>query len=1641
MNRPQSDDTKNNIENQEESIDVTPLTNKEHLTHKLSAIEGQQNKVEATLLVTTPTDDRKRTEEGEQNVLSVSIVNGNIDLQFHQTKIPALIDTGATLSCMREDLASTLSKQYPTEYVRVRLRVYLADGAMCHITKAIKIKFKIKNKFFTHQFALLKTLTQPVILGTDFLSKTKSTIQYSSDPTPTTQPIRAVRSVTIQPFSELAVDGQITCINSVNMINGVTDNLDRDRTAQYMVQRSVVRPDDRNRHPLILMNISSRPCKIRKGEIIAVYTKTTVNKDTKSIETHYETAPLIANDGTLNDATVDMDSDSDSDTDSNKTFHITTPARSVYSESEGEQDLSDDEAHINILEVEDDAQINEPSSNSYQHKFTKPDCLTDLEFEEFSKLLEEFDDIFVGKDQKLGRTHLYTHKIELIPDAKPMQFYPFRTAPHKAELLETECKKLVEQNILEETNSGPWSSRSFLVEKKGGQGYRLVTDLRYVNSQTINQALTSPRADDSLEMIGEMRPVIFSKMDAQQGYFQIPIREEDRDKVAFLTRTKKYRYKAMPMGLATSAQAFQAVINLILQNLQYKCAIPYLDDILCLSPSIKQHFTDLRDIFTALRKGNLKLKKTKCEFFLEELEFLGMRVTVDGIKPSPDKVDKIQSFPTPKSVKDVRSFTGLAQFYRKFIKGFSEIARPLFDLLQNNTTFRWSDTCQKAFQELKDAICNEAILLYPDYQKTFHLTTDASGLALGATLSQENKEGVLQPVAFGGRSLHEHEKNYGATQREMLGVVFAVEYFRHYLEGKHFELYTDHQALIHMLTKSDNKHMWARWALKIQQFSFTIKHIKGKLNIPSDAMSRREYPLEENPMTEPPPEPKRMRVQYRVLFKENTTTQYFCKTDPPNSLFKLLPDAILKDKSTHHLYCPCCTETTKLVPIPKGPPNFPTLIGDADWPTTCKSQKISAIQNEADPSIIHMVTDTMETTKGPLQTTYLNPPDTEDVQYLTPWWLTPQSEPTACQPDTETIDLSVDTGRTIPGRAPPCLNTDKTQLINNNPQDAPINNKAVPIIPTHVIDKAAGRTVPGQTPPLQTNTDISVNATWGISSEPVIIPPRTKAGVTGRTVPGRAPPKHSATHKVNQLHNKPQKDATLMAEHLRKQTIEIMELIEQLADPQVSILQLKREQKKSPTISPIIQYIENDQVPAGTNKKDTDQFVRKAQDHMMLEGILVHVNSTLWKKHQEFSFQPVIPEDMRFPILKLFHDIPMAGHAGAQRMLSTMLPKVYWKGMAADVQKFTASCHICLKSKKMNTSNVLPMTKHSQPSYPFQFIHIDAIGPLPQTPGKNKYIQVVVDRFSKFCIAYSTTTLDAVTTTADFIENVILAEGAPTNLQSDNATSYKNSTFRSMCSTFSIKHVFGSPYRPKSNGQAERYVKTISEGLRAFCMEHQDTWDVMLPYLVFSINNTESATTGYTPFFIMKGRNPSSVVENKLAMDEEKSLKLHIIDNLKRMDYTFNNVIANSEKKTEQMRKQHDKKAKETMVKKESLVYVRIPRLLDREKCLKLQEVYAGPYIVCKFISKTSVILKSIITMKLAPKPVHVDRLKLVRHVRNNDFIHRLIDPNDDLINKLWKTDGKAITPKPILLQTTNIYKPKPAHSKIRKTSRVGLKP
>ena len=1442
-------------------------------------------------------------------------------------------------------------------------------------------------------------MQQPLILGTDFLSKTQSTIKYTSDPHPEYQPTRAVRSVTIPPFSELALTSQITSLQNLEDITGTIENLQRDREVAYIVQRAAVKPSHKNRHPVVLLNLTSRPIKIKKGDIIAVYSKADYPDDipASNINNNY-----IHNISACNTIINDT-----SDPEDIKRLMAESPTPSICAESDTE-DIED------FTPLETTPPTQHPTQESSVNTALADSPLLDQhQKQRFTQLLTNYEDVFVQKDGQLGITPLYTHEIHLKPDATPCHYYPFRSSPQNSELLEQHCEKLVNQGVLEETTSGPWASRSFLVEKKDGK-HRLVTDFRYLNSCMINQALISPRADDSIEMIGQMKPAVFSKMDAQQGFFQIPLREEDKDKTAFLTRTKKYRYRCMPMGLSSSSQAFQSLVNLILQNLQFRCAIPYLDDILCLSPTVDQHFTDLENIFKALRRGNLKLKKSKCEFFLQEMTFLGMLITPDGIKPAPEKVDKINSFPTPTNVKEVRSFTGLAQFYRKFIKDFSKISRPLFDLLQKDSDFKWSPDCEHAFNKLKQAISKDVVLQYPDYNKDFHLETDASGTALGATLSQCDSNNKLRPVAFAGRALNIHEQNYSTTQRELLGIVFAMEHFRHYLEDRCFHLYTDHRPLIDMLTNPNSKHMLSRWALKIQQFKYKIQHIKGKHNITADALSRRSYTPNSKLESEPPPPPKKIKIARRIHFKEKLhQIQEFSPSDSPHTIIKQAPKSILKQHSAHHIVCDC-SDNTNFKPTSYQSSNFTTVKEDQDKRMIQPAITIQSLMdiNPADNTTLtpNRKPDIKKDQRKPSHTATRHNPKTQRPAFQDN---PPQRHDTCMHTNTppDTTLFTPTLTQTTHTRQTP------TQSHTTTSSSAPSH--------TSTPNPTTQREPTTPNPPVR-QTPAPSSPVTPTTPQPAIMAASTKTST----------PTPQPTTSIN---IKAKDNAPRMAKHLRQQHKHILELLNQFIDPSLTLLNLKREQRQDPKLQDLITFLEKDTLP--DTKSDRERTLRESQDHLILEGMLVHINTALWKHHNELSFQPVVPKVMQKAVLQHFHDVPMAGHAGHRKMLSTMIPKVHWKGMPTDIQKYCSSCNICLKAKKFNINPKSPMQQHNIVSHPFEFVHIDAIGPLPETPAGHKYIQVVVDRFTKFCIAYSTTSLDADTTAAEFITNVILAHTVPSTLQSDNGTSYTGTKFKNMTNIFRIKHVFSTPYRPKSNGQAERYVQTISTGIRAYCMDNQTSWDIYLPYVVHAINTHISSTTQYSPFFMLHGYHPNTIIDNAFnSRPEAKSALLHVRDKLITTDHAYNKAQANIKARADANKKHHDVTAKPTPITQGSVVYVKVPRLLDRTKNLKLQEAFSGPYIVCAHRTPTSVVIKCLQTMKTAKRPVHVDRLKLVTHVRNNVYFKRLINPNDDLISKLWKEDKNTLTPTKALLATTPRVIQRRSHSKVQKTSYNGLK-
>ena len=285
-------------------------------------------------------------------------------------------------------------------------------------------------------------------------------------------------------------------------------------------------------------------------------------------------------------------------------------------------------------------------------------------------------------------------------------------------------------------------------------------------------------------------------------------------------------------------------MSCILHGLEWKICLIYIDDIIIFSKSFEEHLSRLSLVFQRLRGANLKLKPSKCHFARNSVNFLGFVVSSNGVSPDTDKIEAVRSFPVPKCVKDVRSFLGLCNYYRRFVEGFAKIASPLNRLTRKNVGFVWSSDCDVAFKELKNRLCSPPILSYPDFEKPFHLYTDASKSSIGYVLGQKI-DGKEHVVAYGGRELNLAETRYSTTEREALAVVDGIKRYQPYLSGAKFYVHTDHGSLSRLMNIKDPTGRLARWALQLQQYDFEILHRPGSSNGNADALSRRAYPSSE----------------------------------------------------------------------------------------------------------------------------------------------------------------------------------------------------------------------------------------------------------------------------------------------------------------------------------------------------------------------------------------------------------------------------------------------------------------------------------------------------------------------------------------------------------------------------------------------------------------------------------------------------------------------------------------------------------------------------------------------------------------------------------------------------------------------------
>ena len=346
-----------------------------------------------------------------------------------------------------------------------------------------------------------------------------------------------------------------------------------------------------------------------------------------------------------------------------------------------------------------------------------------------------------------------------------------------------------------------------LVRKKNGQ-VRPCVDYRRLNAVTVKDAFPLPRVQDCLDAVAGAES--FSTLDLTSGYHQIPVRGEDIPKTAFVTKYGFFEYKTMPMGLTGAPGTFQRLVELVLQGLQWQTCLIYIDDIIVFGVNFEEHMSRLEEVLQRIQNAGLKLKPDKCHLLQHEVEFLGHIVSKEGVKPCPRNIMKILEWPTPTNVTEVRQILGMGSYYRRFVKSFSKIVRPLVELTRNGKSFQWTPLCDEVFEHIKKALTSPDIMAYPLSTCEFILDTDASDMGIGAVLSQY-QDGKERVIAFASRSLNRAEKNYCATDKELLAVRYFVEYFRQYLLGRTFRIRTDHQALVWLFKLKEPKGRIARW--------------------------------------------------------------------------------------------------------------------------------------------------------------------------------------------------------------------------------------------------------------------------------------------------------------------------------------------------------------------------------------------------------------------------------------------------------------------------------------------------------------------------------------------------------------------------------------------------------------------------------------------------------------------------------------------------------------------------------------------------------------------------------------------------------------------------------------------------------------
>ena len=814
-----------------------------------------------------PTDNTDR--EGGKRVDIVMDISAENLLQvtIMDRDYVVLIDTGADYSVVSQEFFEELSKKahlrrVPDDKTGIRT----AGGKSLPVNGRCEILMVVQGVTIAIYPRIVPGIISPLVIGMEFLAQNGAMIDFAQKKLN----LRArsfqamvIRDVNIPPGEERSVQvavqpllppGTVGLFRPNSRLNGLNCGL-------IAGERVIGKIGEMSQAQYDVINPTKETITLQEGDRIAsmvIMEKADLNEEAcdENMMEGREIITMMRNNGaqayTMDDADeLQCDHPYDELTTASENL---TPRPSLIEDESDDPDRPDEggeEERCAEQWVKDENQNkayptwDRPADNTPTLNREDIDLDTSYLQPEQRKIIQdlvlEHRDVFALSMKELTGVKGYQCKIDVFPGSAPVRKRPYRASPRHQEIIDAQLDEMLEAGIIEPSMS-EYASPIVLVQKPDGS-QRLCLDYRDLNAVSPMDSFPLIPLQFGLDILGTAKPKYMSLLDLASGYWQIEIAPEDRHKTAFCTINRHLQCVRLPFGLVSSGARFMRVINSVLSGMLGKQVFAYVDDILVASPTFEQHVNDLREVFQRFRRAGFKLKSKKCHYARRRVKYLGHLVSDQGIEVDPQKVAAVETYPVPETVKQLRSFLGIAGFYRRHILGFANIASPLNRLLRKEVSFEWDDACQEAFKQLKSKLTSAPVLGYPDYDKPFKIYSDASRTSLGAVMAQIDKNGKERVISYAGRTLLPAERrSYSISELEAAAICFAMRSFEHYVREVHVQVITDHLPLVSIFKSGSPSKRIAKWVYSMAKFDYEIKYEPGRQLGNADSLSRRHYP-------------------------------------------------------------------------------------------------------------------------------------------------------------------------------------------------------------------------------------------------------------------------------------------------------------------------------------------------------------------------------------------------------------------------------------------------------------------------------------------------------------------------------------------------------------------------------------------------------------------------------------------------------------------------------------------------------------------------------------------------------------------------------------------------------------------------------